>query len=483
MPTANHKKARYQGHVIVCSLNRQGRAFIINLRNSDRERQIVALIRQPGEGHTAFCQQHAVTLIAGDARQAAGLRSVAAQQAGTLIACSHSVATNLQIAGAVQEILAERPADAGQLDLYVAVSETVLQEGQGNDSFRHLLQPGKQLNPYVYNEETLLARWYFNQYPPHIRADRHGQQQVHLVFAGFSPLVEALICQYSKISPYKEFAPPVFTLLGADAEQQRQKLVERYPVFANGRTGGEQVIGGLYALECDDSCWFNTRQSGSVPVTAVLCCNNNDDWNIRCALNLRAQMPQETIPFYVYAGHSAGEQVDDVSGLIPFGMAEQIFDLGSLATVERNARAVHEAYRQQMLATDPSAAVAEGLKPWEQLAETYRAANRRAGDHMPVKLASIGYLLEPGKPLLLDDSIVLDEPPSRRELLSRLEHRSWRYERLLNGWRYGAVRDNQQRLHPSIVLWGDLSESERQKDVAQMENVRRVLASMPITGG
>lgn len=476
MPTANHKKAPYQDHVIVCSLNRQGRAFITNLRHSDRERQIIALIRQIGEGHAAFCQQHEVTLIEGDARQANGLRSVEAQMAQTLIACSHSVATNLQIAAAVKEVLAERPLEAGQLDLYVAVSAAVLQEGSSNDNFRHLLQPGTHLNPYVYNEETLLARWYFNQYPPHVWADRHGQQQVHLVFAGFSPLVEALMCQYAKISPYKDFAAPVFTLLGEGAEQQRQALVARYPVFANGRSGAEQVISGLYARACDGDCHLDAGQFAAVPITAVLCCSHDDDWNVRCALNLRGQIAQQDIPFYVYAGHSSGVGLADAEGLIPFGMAEQVFDLERLAAVERHARAVHEAYRQQMLAADPeAAAAADSLQPWEQLAETYRAANRRAGDHFAVKLASIGYPLEPGQPLPADDSLTLDEPAQRRELLSRLEHRSWRYERLLNGWRYGEVRDNQQRLHPSIVLWEDLSAAERQKDVSQMENVRRAL--------
>ncbi|WGZ94144.1 MAG: RyR domain-containing protein [Candidatus Thiothrix putei] len=320
--------------------------------------------------------------------------------------------------------------------------------------------------------ENWLARWYFNQYPPHVWADQHGQQQVHLVFAGFSPLVEALMCQYAKISPYKDFAPPVFTLIDQDAETHRQALVARYPAFANGRAGAEQVIAGLYALACDVDCHVDTRQLAPLPITAVVCGAADTAWNLACALHLREVLRQD-VPYYVYQPYAHPAPLP--AGLIPFGMPEQP-DQAQIEAVERNARAVHEAYRQTMLQVDPvMASASDSLKPWEDLAETYREANRRAGDHFAVKLASLGYVPEPGKPLALAADFRLDAPAERRELLSRLEHRSWRYERLLNGWRYGKVRDNQQKLHPSIVLWEDLSPSEREKDVSQMENVRQVL--------
>ncbi|MDD5393591.1 MAG: RyR domain-containing protein [Thiothrix sp.] len=493
---AAHVKWRYSDHIIVCSLNGQGQAFISNLRNSDRKQQIVVLLDHIESEQENWCQQQGVMLLYGDATCANDLRAAAATSAKAVIACGASTDINLQIAKAAQEVMEERPANTPALDLYLAVSDSMLTDGLGNENYRHFLQPSERLNPCAYNADTLLARWYFNQYPPHTWADQHGQQQVHLVFAGFSPLVEALICQYAKISPYKDFAPPVFTLLGEGAEQQRQLLVARYPVFANGRTGAEQVIGGLYALECNTIFKLDETKlaqvaaltGANVPVTAVLCCGSDDEANFRRAMSLHQQTLLFNcwqVPFYVRLGQSEGIHAlldsankDTTTPLIPFGMAEQIFDLARLAQMERNARAVHEAYRQSMLQADPGTAMsADSMKPWEQLAETYRAANRRSGDHLPVKLASIGIPFKPGKPLVLDASIRLDEPAERRELLSRLEHRSWRHERLVNGWRYGETRNNPERLHPSIVLWEDLSESERKKDLNQIESVRKVLAS------
>lgn len=489
--TASYVRWCYHDHIVVCSLNMQGQAFISNLRKSNPEQRIVALLDHIDDEHESWCQQHAVTLLYGDATQETDLHAAAVVSAKAVIACGESTDTNLQVASAVQAISRQRPANNPPLDLYLAVNDAMLSEGLGNENYRHFLQPNERLNPYPYNADNLLARWYFNQYPPHTWADQHGQQQVHLVFAGFSPLVEALICQYAKISPYKDFAPPAFTLLGTGAEQWRDMLVARYPVFANGRSGAEQVIAGLYAQECTPTFKLDETQLTAIAqngaVTAVLFCATEDESNFHHAMSLYQQTLRFNcwqVPFYVRLQQSDGirtllasanDQNTDAS-LIPFGMAVQVFDLKRMMQVERNARAVHEAYRQNMLQAAPGTAMStDSLQPWEQLAETYRAASRRSGDHLPVKLASIGIHMQADQPLVLADAIRLDEPAERRELLSRLEHRSWRYERLVNGWRYGEKRNNRQRLHPSIVLWEELSDSERQKDTSQLKAALQII--------
>jgi hypothetical protein len=52
------------------------------------------------------------------------------------------------------------------------------------------------------------------------------------------------------------------------------------------------------------------------------------------------------------------------------------------------------------------------------------------------------------------------------------EHKRWMRERLRDGWRYGEVRDNEAKLHPSLVAWEHLGEEDRQKD-------RDVLLNLP----
>ena len=58
-------------------------------------------------------------------------------------------------------------------------------------------------------------------------------------------------------------------------------------------------------------------------------------------------------------------------------------------------------------------------------------------------------------------------PSSLREAapaLAELEHGRWNIDKLLAGFRDGPVRDNARKIHPALVPWRSLPESERAKD-------------------
>jgi hypothetical protein len=119
--------------------------------------------------------------------------------------------------------------------------------------------------------------------------------------------------------------------------------------------------------------------------------------------------------------------------------------------------------------------------PWPQLAETYRRANIRAAEHLAAKLWSLGLpdftgrlpgagrlpILSPADRAALA-AITPDDP--RVQVLAELEHGRWMLDRLLDGWRYGAVRDNAQRIHPLLVPWAQLAHDE-----AEVAKDRRVV--------
>ena len=62
------------------------------------------------------------------------------------------------------------------------------------------------------------------------------------------------------------------------------------------------------------------------------------------------------------------------------------------------------------------------------------------------------------------------------EILAEIEHNRWVSERMLAGWRYGAVRNDSCRTRPSILPWSCLPEEEKQKDLDNVETALRVLA-------
>ncbi len=68
-----------------------------------------------------------------------------------------------------------------------------------------------------------------------------------------------------------------------------------------------------------------------------------------------------------------------------------------------------------------------------------------------------------------------------RVYLARLEHERWMNEKIEQGWRYGSVRDDIQKIHPSLVTYDKLSEKEKDKDRNTIHQIPQValLHSLP----
>ena len=109
---------------------------------------------------------------------------------------------------------------------------------------------------------------------------------------------------------------------------------------------------------------------------------------------------------------------------------------------------------------------------WEELNEVMKDANRWPADHLAVKLRAIGC---DGQDLTPLANIAHNH--DFFETLSEMEHRRWMAERLMDGWRYGQIRNNKKKIHPMIIPYEQLSESEKQKDKDMLENIRNLLAS------
>jgi hypothetical protein len=110
------------------------------------------------------------------------------------------------------------------------------------------------------------------------------------------------------------------------------------------------------------------------------------------------------------------------------------------------------------------------LEAWDDLPENLRDANRASAEHAPILFAAAGLRLTTAGPNIEPATLSNDEI----EFLARIEHRRWVADRIHRGWRYNKVRDDQRMLHPALVLYEALSESEREKD----RNAVRALLSI-----
>lgn len=158
-------------------------------------------------------------------------------------------------------------------------------------------------------------------------------------------------------------------------------------------------------------------------------------------------------------GHLAAERYGQIYNVTRLGCcSEAVFD----EALDAQAKAAHESYLEHFGEAAHDPARPSGA-PWAILKEEFKAANRRTIDHDALK------------------KVFLGQAPSREmiEKLAEAEHRSWMADRILAGWRRGEQRDDSKKLHPSIVSYHELPQSERAKD---LEKVQRLCKAEPPAG-
>jgi voltage-gated potassium channel Kch len=153
--------------------------------------------------------------------------------------------------------------------------------------------------------------------------------------------------------------------------------------------------------------------------------------------------------------------LEDLRGKIRvFGIIEEACMPANIrddAFIEQLARAIHEDYLARSRAkgeTNTSAV------PWGELPDDLRQANIAQAVGIGAKLAVINAVVAPESPTAPEFRFTDREV----EELAEQEHERWMRERIAQGWRHGGKRNNRRKIHPDLVDWTALPESERQKD-------------------
>lgn len=66
---------------------------------------------------------------------------------------------------------------------------------------------------------------------------------------------------------------------------------------------------------------------------------------------------------------------------------------------------------------------------------------------------------------------------SNLELFACNVHEEWAKRRIDDGWRYGPFRDEEQKLHPSLIPYVDLPEVEKEYDRITVISTLKMLIS------
>ncbi len=140
--------------------------------------------------------------------------------------------------------------------------------------------------------------------------------------------------------------------------------------------------------------------------------------------------------------------------------------------VKKLARAIHSKYlheiKNQSIKTEQYLKFS-ALRPassytsdFDDLPEEIQYSNIDNAAHIPTKLLSIAYKIRAVKKGFKPFALHLNN--EEIETMSRVEHIRWSWEKRLNGWIYGPVKDDNYKTHPSLIPFEQLTESEKEKD-------------------
>ena len=81
------------------------------------------------------------------------------------------------------------------------------------------------------------------------------------------------------------------------------------------------------------------------------------------------------------------------------------------------------------------------------------------------------------EPIDTSKSTVTQDIVELTEMLAKNSHDVWARQRIKDGWRLGAKRDDAKKEHPCLVPYEELPESEKQYDRnAAMETLKAIMA-------
>ncbi len=112
------------------------------------------------------------------------------------------------------------------------------------------------------------------------------------------------------------------------------------------------------------------------------------------------------------------------------------------------------------------------LKPYAEIDEVYKEANRLNVRKIPTKLAAAGYVMVPAK----GDETPLEFPGDDLETLAKLEHDLWVEDRLEQGFTLGKPAPENPRRNEYLVEWERVPEQIKEIDRDLIRGIPKILS-------
>lgn len=291
--------------------------------------------------------------------------------------------------------------------------------------------------------------------------------RAHLAILGGGPLADELALGIARQGYLLERAPPLLTLLHVGAHAFSNGVLSRL------RESGAVEVRVVELDPTDEGALGRellllTR--GDTPATAIHCIGQEAGQGIaiaRATLQRLRQLDASPLTLIAYELSGTSPPSENDMHVVTRDEADVLSTEAS--RIDLLAQAIHEDYRRTF-GTPGNPTSAE----WLQLTPAIQDSNRLVAEHLGWKLKLAGWNL-----VTANEQHASELDATTVELMSKAEHARWMASQMVDGWRAGPTRNNELLIHPSLISWEELSESEREKDRAQ---VRRLPALLGLIG-
>jgi hypothetical protein len=465
-----------RNHVIICGLGETGGRLAAALVD---QVPVVVIESNASARQIAGARLRGISVLGGDASDPALLRQAGVGRARTVVVSCGSAAVNVDVAAAASRALTAEPrarplrvfAHLDNLDLWTSLAA----EGTAFASQR----PDFRLQ--FFNVMSIAGQLLVERDPPF---ESGRIEQAHVLIVGLEGVGEQLVLALARVTAAErgdDDARLKVTFTGADAEDDVEWLLERYPALPGYLELGTRRRAVESAEFQAGAAMFGP--DGRPDVTRVYVTLNDEADGLQAALALHAVPETLGVPVTVIVDDATagvaeilGSDRGRLARISAFGAISEATSqrLLLLGVNELVARAQHAQWLRSMKRTaGATAAENPNFKPWDQLNDEQKEFNRRFADDINAKLDRIGAIVVP---------MPLPDPAADRfafsatelERLSRDEHERWATQRRRDGWTYGPDRDDARKIHDELKPYDELDEPTRDKD-------REAVAGIPAT--
>lgn len=430
---------RSRGHVVVVGLGATGTLVAAGLRREGYE--VVALEIDPDNRRVSVVDAEGVRVLIGDGTSKTFLTTARVHRARHVVVLTGEDSRNLEIAAVVREFLLDRGRSPttvhvaiANLDLWKELSRIELAAKHDNVSIEYVSLADRTAQRLLGWASTISGK----DVLPHVYVD------------GDTPVASRVIAHIARRGVLAGIRPSI------------------------GLSGEEDPLRRLRSEEpwCENVADITVVEEGpgtQAPALALVCGGDDGDADaISRGLVLVRRFPEAHVAVVVYRERSE-TALDAVRGvtsrmhLVSAKVDALGHELLARSGIEVMARVRHEYYLAQELARGSTMEDNLSLAPWDDLPETLKDSNRRFAEAVTAIVVDLGGELAP-----LLGPVPADGMPVTPEMLERLarsEHDRWMDALVRDGWtRTEGRKDPRRKLHPLLVPWEELDESEREKD-------------------